>query len=235
MYKLTVSFGGKVVERRDVDAPRITVGRSQDCDIVIDNLGISRQHTEIVREGGAYVVRDLKSNNGTFVNGKRVTRHNLNDGDEIAIGKFTIAFHQQPDALPPEPAGAVPEPDAAGGGDFTLAMDSRLMAERYRERASKLKAYLLVEDGDKKKPIVLDKSVFTIGKKNCDVTVAGFFVAKKHAIIFRDEAGFRLVDTSQRRRTYLNDGRIDEERLKDGDIIKVGGQKFQFMVGTPVV
>src|SRR5688572_21928141 len=92
-YKLVVNFGGKTVERREVDAARYVIGRAQECDLVIDNLGVSRAHAEIVLEAGVPVLKDLKSNNGTYVNGKRITRYNLNDGDEVSIGKFSITFH----------------------------------------------------------------------------------------------------------------------------------------------
>ncbi len=235
MYKLVVAFGGKTVERREVDAERFVIGRSPDCDLVIDNLGVSRQHADIVLEAGVPILRDLKSNNGTYVNGKRITRYHLNDGDEIAIGKFTITFQQELPAPEEEEEERAAEPEKKGG-DFTLAIDARLL-ERQRERASKLKAYLLLTDGGgKKKAIPLEKSVFTIGKSpRCDMPVSGFFVAKKHAIIFRDDTCFRLIDTSQKGRTYLNESRVDDERLKDGDVIRVGRCKAQFMVGTPQV
>jgi pSer/pThr/pTyr-binding forkhead associated (FHA) protein len=232
-YKLVVTFGGKTVDRKEVSAEKYVIGRNQDCDLVIDNLGISRQHAEIVMEAGVPILKDLKSNNGTYVNGKRITRYNLNDGDEIAIGKFTITFQQDQVAQAPDEE-AAPEPEKQGG-DFTLAIDSRLMDQRQRERASKLKAYVLLGDsGDNRKAVVLEKSVFTIGKgATCDVRVGGWFVARKHAIIFRDDTSFRLVDASQKGRTYLNESAVDDERLKDGDVIRVGKQKLQFMVGTP--
>jgi pSer/pThr/pTyr-binding forkhead associated (FHA) protein len=238
-YKLVVVFGGKTVQRKEVEQERFVIGRSADCDLVIDNLGVSRAHAEIVMEAGVPILKDMKSNNGTYVNGKRITRYNLNDGDEIAIGKFNITFQQDQAAAEDDSGGA-----AEGGGDappkqgdFTLAIDSRLMDQRQRERSSKLKAYVLMgESGEKRKPVILEKSIFTIGKgSGCDIHVGGWFTARKHAIIFRDETSFRLVDTSQKGRTFLNESSIDDERLKDGDIIRVGRQKMQFMVGTPQV
>src|SRR5438105_5573809 len=151
-YKLVVVFGGKTVERKEVEAERYIIGRSQDCDLVIDNLGISRQHAEIVMEAGVPIVKDMKSNNGTYVNGKRVTRYNLNDGDEIAIGKFTITFQQDQSQQPEEEAPAAEPQGGERQGDFTLAIDSRLMDQRQRERASKLKAYVLLgASGEKRK------------------------------------------------------------------------------------
>ncbi len=233
-YKLVVNFGGKTVERREVEAPRYVIGRATECDLVIDNLGVSRQHAEIVLEAGVPILKDMKSNNGTYVNGKRINRYNLNDGDEIAIGKFAITFHQE-----------VPEPDEEEAppqeeeipevkkGDFTLAIDSRLM-EKQREKVSKLKAYLIVQGGDKKKPIILEKSLFTFGKLHgCDFFVGGLFMPKKSAFIYRDDVSFHLVDASGRGKAYLNETPIDNERLKDGDVIRVGRAKLEFHVGTP--
>lgn len=232
-YKLVVNFGGKTVERREVDAPRYVIGRSTECDLVIDNLGVSRQHTEIVMEGPSAVVKDMKSNNGTFVNGKRITRYNLNDGDEISIGKFAITFHME---TPEEEEGGEGEEAAEAPtekkGDFTLAIDSRLMEKA--QKTSKLKAYMTIQGGDRKKPIVLDKSIFTFGKlATCDYFVGGFFAPSKAAFIFRDDVAFHLIDTGKGK-AHLNETPIDSERLKDGDVIRVGGsQKLEFHVGTP--
>ena len=58
-YKLVVVFGGKTVERKEVEAERFVIGRSQECDLVIDNLGVSRQHAEIVMEGGVPILKDF--------------------------------------------------------------------------------------------------------------------------------------------------------------------------------
>ncbi|MFC1707082.1 FHA domain-containing protein [Planctomycetota bacterium] len=229
-YRLTVVFGGKTIERREVDQQRFVVGRSTDADLVIDNLGVSRAHSDITMENETPVLRDLKSNNGTFVNGRRITRHNLNDGDEISIGKFTIQFQRDEggdDDIPEEEA-------KAGGGEFTLAIDSSVMQQRQRERSSKLKAYLQYMEGKQKKNFVIDRPVVTVGKSpTCDVFVGGWRTARKHCIVFREETSFRIVDTSQKGRTFLNGTSVDDERLKDGDEIKVGSCVVTFLVGVP--
>jgi pSer/pThr/pTyr-binding forkhead associated (FHA) protein len=230
MYKLTVAFGGRTIERREVDGEEFSIGRSPECDLVIDNLGVSRRHAEIDMSTGAPVLKDLKSNNGTFVNGRRVVKHHLNDGDEIAIGKFTITFNNE--VLEDEVEEVVKKP--AGGGDYTLAIDGDVMAARQRQRASKLKAYLKIEKRRGAENMVIDRGIFTIGKlPSCNLRVGGWKVAKKHAIIFRDEVSFRIVDVSQKGRTSINGTPVDEERLKDGDIIELPGHKIRFMVGTP--
>ena len=89
---VTVVFGGREEQKYLLDKPVLTVGREPTCEIAIDNLGISRQHCKLVNRGDAFVVQDLGSANGTFVNGKKIVEHYLNDGDEIFIGKYILRF-----------------------------------------------------------------------------------------------------------------------------------------------
>jgi pSer/pThr/pTyr-binding forkhead associated (FHA) protein len=215
----------------------LVIGRGQECDLVIDNLGVSRKHAEIRSEGSVLVLHDLRSGNGTFVNGRRVTQHNLNDSDGIAIGKFDIEFQldrAEGVLAPHEPE--TNDDQRTPRGDFTLQLDSRVLEQRQRDRASKLKAYLILGAGkrSRRKTVMLDRPVFAIGKERmCNLQVGGFFTARKHCLILRSDSSFRLVDTSQRRRTYLNETSIDDERLKDGDVIRVGRSRFEFRVGLP--
>ena len=77
----------KTIETEKVD---ITIGRNPNCDIHIDNLGVSKRHARIFKQDGEYVVEDLNSTNGTYVNDKRVARAIINDHDEIHIGKHSL-------------------------------------------------------------------------------------------------------------------------------------------------
>jgi len=63
-----------------------TMGRSRDCDIVVPDANVSRVHAELRHEGLEYVLVDLGSTNGVEVNGRRVLRHNLRDGDRVSLG-----------------------------------------------------------------------------------------------------------------------------------------------------
>ena len=63
-----------------------TLGRSRDCDIPISDPNASRQHAEIRHIGLDYFLVDQNSTNGTYVNGQRIRRHALADGDRITIG-----------------------------------------------------------------------------------------------------------------------------------------------------
>jgi len=67
------------------------IGRRPDNDIIVSDLGVSKQHAELRRTPtGCYLIIDLGSHNGTFVNGTRVTQQELNEGDIIAIGHATF-------------------------------------------------------------------------------------------------------------------------------------------------
>jgi hypothetical protein len=80
---------GRIFELRK---GRVTIGRSRDSDIFLQDLAVSRLHTTINRENGGYVLRDEGSVNGTYVNGKRITEQPLEDGDEIQVGQSVLAF-----------------------------------------------------------------------------------------------------------------------------------------------
>ena len=93
MYELAYQEEGneQIVPIR---AEGIVLGRSPDCDVVIKDFGVSRRHAEVVLNGGECRVVDLKSKNGTQVNGVRVPEAALKDGDEILLGKFRVLFRK---------------------------------------------------------------------------------------------------------------------------------------------
>lgn len=70
-----------------------TVGRAETNSFPLADPKVSRRHSQIKRKGKDYVIIDLKSSNGTFVNGERVDEHVLSDGDEIQIGDAVLQFH----------------------------------------------------------------------------------------------------------------------------------------------
>jgi hypothetical protein len=69
-----------------------TIGRSPDCGIFLDDVTVSRKHAVLVERNGGFFVEDQGSLNGTFVNRKRVESAQLEDGDELQIGKYRLTF-----------------------------------------------------------------------------------------------------------------------------------------------
>jgi len=75
-----------------VHSDRFVIGRSRECDLTVADGNASRRHAEVVREGDVFAIVDLGSTNGTEVNGRRVTRAELADGDRITLGATDIVF-----------------------------------------------------------------------------------------------------------------------------------------------
>ena len=101
---LTLTRGPGVGTRFDVGAAPVTIGRQDQCDVQVAGTWVSRRHARLAWTGSGYVVEDLDSTNGTFVNGERVVGpHALESGDRLQLGdQVELAFH----------AGALP---GAGG------------------------------------------------------------------------------------------------------------------------
>ena len=93
---LIVQRGPSAGARFLLDAPRTVAGRSPSSDIFLDDVTVSRKHVEFVREGDGFLVRDVGSLNGTYVNRDRIERALLRAGDEVQIGKFRMTFHPSP-------------------------------------------------------------------------------------------------------------------------------------------
>jgi pSer/pThr/pTyr-binding forkhead associated (FHA) protein len=103
MSKLTLQYEGIALKEYAVGAG-ITIGRLPDNAVMIDNPAVSGHHARVFHEGNRVILEDLRSTNGTFVNGRPVTRHVLQHGDEVLVGKHQIVFDQT--AAEPQPAGA---------------------------------------------------------------------------------------------------------------------------------
>lgn len=234
MAILTLVFGRDVLGTHDLDEDKLIVGRSDDCEITIDNLAISRHHLIIEKVDGVYTVNDLDSNNGTFVNGRRITEPvPLNFGDEIGVGKHVLIFDshsKKPQPTQPHSAGAQPDMDAAGRG--TMFVEPDQMEKIQEKGATVRKAHLEVLDVPGGKLIALEKSDVLFGKaENCDIVVPGFFTSRRHAILSRLAKGFQLTNLAFLTSTHLNDVAVDAALVVDGDEIRIGKSRFIFHSG----
>ena len=87
------SGAGRAGETFGLDQDTLTIGRSPDCDIFLDDITVSRRHALLVRRGSGYAIEDQGSLNGTFVNRRRAeSMQQLEDGDEVQIGKYKLTF-----------------------------------------------------------------------------------------------------------------------------------------------
>jgi FHA domain/zinc-ribbon domain len=85
------SGGGRAGEMFSLDG-ETTIGRSPDCGIFLDDVTVSRKHAILRERDGNFFIEDQGSLNGTFVNRKRVESAQLDDGDELQIGKYRLTY-----------------------------------------------------------------------------------------------------------------------------------------------
>jgi pSer/pThr/pTyr-binding forkhead associated (FHA) protein len=90
---LVVLRGPNTGARFLLDADEVSTGRHPDSDIFLDDVTVSRTHAKFRRENGKFLVRDVGSLNGTYVNRERIEEATLKTGDEVQIGKFRLVFY----------------------------------------------------------------------------------------------------------------------------------------------
>jgi pSer/pThr/pTyr-binding forkhead associated (FHA) protein len=90
---LVVTRGPIAGSRLALTKPTTTVGRHPDSDIFLDDITVSRRHAELDRGDDGFVVRDVGSLNGTYLNRERVERADVRNGDELQVGKFKLVFY----------------------------------------------------------------------------------------------------------------------------------------------
>ena len=100
MPKLVIKFDNVVIDQLIMKQGDMTLGRRPGSDIFLDNLAVSGNHATIFTVGNDSFIQDLSSTNGTLVNNKRITKHHLANGDEIVIGKHSLAYIDENAARP---------------------------------------------------------------------------------------------------------------------------------------
>ncbi len=86
------SGGGRAGESFALDQDRVSIGRSPDAGIFLDDVTVSRNHALVVKRKEGRYIDDLGSLNGTYVNRRRIESHQLADGDEIQVGKYKLSY-----------------------------------------------------------------------------------------------------------------------------------------------
>ena len=122
--RLFVSSKGRVVAEVSLNRPRMILGRDDGCDISLESSYVSRFQNLFMETEDGWVLIDLNSTNGCYVNGNRIREHRLQDGDIIAIGHHQLSFVSAASGLPPfrdlEPFIPVDEAESAPSSADTL-------------------------------------------------------------------------------------------------------------------
>jgi len=233
MFRVTMSFGGKPLKKYTFEKEQIAIGRDATCDIVIENIGASRRHAVIEKTPEGYVLSDLQSHNGTYVNGEKVFHHVLQDNQEFFIGKYAFQF----EALEPVVAVAPDAPLQQSAPARTEMPDMTFRLDRREiERIVGLSArgadsqVVQIAPEREKQTLILDKEYAFIGADSgCALRAPGFLAAAKAALLLRTEQGWRLVGIS--RKFKVNGKPADDVPLQDGDLLELGSRRYRFCQG----
>lgn len=236
MPKLILKFKESVLKEFVFDKDTLTVGRADDNDIKIDNMAVSGHHAKFVRENGDFVLIDLNSLNGTFVNGQKVSKWILQNSDLVTVGKHTLVF--QDERADKKGLTATTEFKAPEG---TVMLDARTQQQLLEEAAAHkpvdapvemVGMVTIISGGEGQDEVDLTKRVVTLGKsKDADIRIKGLFVPKISAVISRRPGGYFISHSEGRSVPKVNGETIKGQvKLKDGDMIEISGTKMQFFL-----
>ena len=160
LYRLVIKAGGVVGTTYALETPELYIGRDVQNDIVVPEAEVSRRHARLIRNGDTYLLEDLGSTNGTFVNGRRLVGPILlQPGDEVKLGPNVIFVYERisdPNATvvvqaqtlqaaaqqasrPPQPEAPTPPPPAAAAAPQVSAA-----ASPSPKRGSRMWLYFLI-------------------------------------------------------------------------------------------
>lgn len=207
MPEIIVKLGDSIVHKHFLYKDEISIGRSPENEIAIENLAVSRKHASLRKSNGNYVIEDHGSANGTYVNGVRITKTEILDKDVITIGKHKLHFYNQE------------EPAVAAAAPIDFAEKTMLV-----ERAPILIPKLKITHGKQKDEIFeLNKVETRVGRaQDNDICLNDWFVSKHHAVIVRKGTNYIVRDLASWRHTLVNGLIIQEQVLKAGDEIQFG-------------
>ena len=231
MARVILVFKKNVIKDHPFVNESMNIGRDKGNDIVIDNLIVSNFHAKIDKIGDSYILTDLQSTNGTFVNKKKVISCKLKHKDKIIIGKHLLFF-----AMSKKEQLKAEETDL----DKTMIIDSNIHKELLAKKTGnneksipnkeeKIGVISFIDKSDHE-DIELTKKLIKIGKaKSSEIQLKGLFMSATAAAISRRPNGYVITSTGEKTKVKVN-GKVIEESyyLKDFDTIEIGSYKLQF-------
>jgi ABC-type multidrug transport system ATPase subunit/predicted component of type VI protein secretion system len=224
--KLTVHEGTAPGQEVELTQNEMIMGRDSACDLVFPSPAISRRHARIFFQNGEYLLEDLGSSNGTFVNSKRLSvPHTLKDGDQIYLGK---AIHLSFSAPEPESGRTV-----AGTWEGTLqvgiapAQAQTMQGDDLPELQAMPPQLIVSVAGQDPRTYSLIKEHLTLGRSTeNDIVVASPIVSGYHATLEREVLGYILKPNPSATNPIYYQGKplTTDRLLNDGDVLRLGGQ-----------
>jgi len=225
-----VVFNEKRIATYELDNETLTVGRTPNNDIVIDNPGVSSTHARIFKEGDDYFIEDLDSKNGTYVKGRKASQHRFDFGDVITIFKHQLQFVPIVGSdAPMAEKGAVPGMINQGA---TLEVDMSQHAEQPAEDGVAQHFELMLLSDDARDRIVkLSQQNYCIRKNDeCLIKTSGLMAPPVSARLMRQQGGY-MIAPERKDEVKLNGESLESPcRLQHGDNINIRKLKLVYRV-----
>jgi len=244
MAKLILKFETSVLKEIPLQKGSFSIGRSPGNDVVIDNLAVSGHHARLSLDEDHYVLEDMNSLNGTFLNNQRIRRSTLKDGDEIMIGKHTLVYKQEGAVAAPSVGFRSAEPAAPAQPqmDVTMVLDTKKRREFLAQATSMATGEVSPENKDRlgclvvlsgktdQREYILTSKLIVIGKSDlASVKLKGWFAPKVAAVINRREGRYEIAPSDRAGAARVNSEVLTAPReLREGDIIQIRRVKMQF-------
>ena len=226
-HKLILSKGTASFQEFELTRPEIVIGRDSGVDVVISSSAVSRRHARLMREGEGYVLEDLGSSNGTYLNGERlVGRRLLKSGDQIRLGAAITLTYEAPPSRAETVLRSAP-PIAYSGLQTVVGEEPQLLAN-----ASPPKLIVAIAGGSSQTHI-LTRPTLTIGRvEDNDIVISSQIVSRQHAHLEQVNGGYKLVVAPEAKNPVLFEGRpLDGSRvLRHGDTFRIGSLDPGMMV-----
>jgi pSer/pThr/pTyr-binding forkhead associated (FHA) protein len=211
----------------------LIIGRQNTNDIVIDNLAVSSLHSKVESIGEDFLLIDLQSENGSFVNDKRIKSHWLNDGDVITVGKHTLLFsNPKTRNSPGKMSSSIIETMQMDTEKFRqLLKQNEIDLPPAEDRPRKTISGSLAFLSERRQNLPLNELPVRIGKAaSSDIVVKGLFIGKTAAVINKIGDGWHLSYVGGLAKVKINGNTVKTAvKLSRLDIITIGGSKIQFI------
>ena len=207
----------------------VNLGRADDNDVVLTDIGVSRRHARVLVQPGGVFVEDLSSGNGTYFRGMRIQRQAIQSGDEILIDPFTLSFEvQEGEATSTE--GLTHELEDVGDEDTVEVSADPTRLPEPRASAAKRRARLTTLQGQRlAASYPVRPTGLTIGRSEArDVILFDPAASRNHAQLEWVGVDMWLRDHGSGNGTFVNGSRVREQCLRHGDRVRVGSTEFRF-------
>jgi hypothetical protein len=240
MAKLILKYEAAVLKDIPLTGTAITIGRTPGNDLVIDNLAVSGHHAKIYFETDKFVLEDLNSLNGTFVNNQRVRKSYLKNGDEVLIGKHTLVY--QDEGALPEPAQPTMERTMPVAKlEQTMVLDTKKRRDFLQKATTvaeggaspsaleKVACLIVLAGKTDQNEYILTSKLAMIGKSPmASVKLKGWFAPDVAAVINKRDNGYQIAPSGKNAAKVNGQTIVGPQELHEGDMIEVAGIKMQF-------